>query len=268
MNKRWFSTATSSALSVLLIALFVLYFLDHNNLAKTAAKVGSLEKTVASLQADTSGSAGSIIDQGTVSAIMTELKDSVVRVNTSGAGFLGSGSGFLVDNSGWVLTNQHVLEGAQSVSVSLSDSSNYPASVMDSDSTHDLALLKLDSTRTDFPMLHFDLTGEPQPGTQVLVAGFPLGLELSGPVSFSRGIVSAVRVINGLNYIQTDAAINSGNSGGPLVNLAGLALGVCTGKVTSQTDQVVGLGLAIPIKDALDFITQGHIACESCHEIG
>ncbi len=270
MNKGWLSVV-SGLLSVMLVALLVLHFVDHSNLVKTEAQVNSLEKTVASLQTSLSSlsaaQVSSAVDQNTVNNLMTDLKASVVRISTTGTGFVGSGSGFLIDNAGYLLTNQHVIDGTTSINISLSDATSFTAKVVDSDATRDLALLKLDSTRTDFPMLHFDLTGEPQDGTQVLLAGFPLGLELSGPVSFSRGIVSAVRVINGLNYIQTDAAINAGNSGGPLVSMAGKALGVCTGKVTSQTDQVVGLGLVIPIKDALNFITQGHIPCDSCHEI-
>ena len=271
MNNKLFSIVTSGLLSVLLVVIFILHFADHSNLVKTTNQVSSLEKTIASLQAglaslDTS-QASSPVDQNAVSAVMTEVKASVVRINTTGTGFVGSGSGFLVDNAGYILTNNHVVDGANSINVSLSDNTSYLAQVMDTDASRDLALLKLESTRLDFSMLHFELSTPPQDGVQVLLAGFPLGLELSGPVSFSRGIISASRVIDGLNYIQTDAAINPGNSGGPLVDLAGKAVGVCTGKVTSQTDQVVGLGLAIPISDAFNFITQGHVPCNACHEI-
>jgi S1-C subfamily serine protease len=264
MNKR-LNLIITSLLIVSIAGLFVLSFEDTAKIKHTDSQVTSISQAISSLESNLAS--GTSTNQTSVTATMTMLKASTVLINVSGTGFTAAGSGFLVDNSGYIITNQHVVEGANGIKVTLSDGTIFPATLVDNDSVRDLALLKLNSTRTDFPWLHFALSTQPSAGDQVLVAGFPLGLELTGPVSFSRGIISAVRVVNGLNFIQTDAAINAGNSGGPLVNLAGQVDGVCTESVTDPNIQVTGLGLAIPIADVLKFITSGHIACTSCHEV-
>ncbi len=89
-----------------------------------------------------------------------------------------------------------------------------------------------------------------------MAVGFPIGLELSGPATFTRGIVSSIREFSGLRNIQTDAAINNGNSGGPLVNLDGKVVGICTSKVISSTGNVEGIGLALGIDEAWVLIEQ------------
>ena len=86
--------------------------------------------------------------------------------------------------------------------------------------------------------------------------GFPLGTELAGPATVTKGIVSAMRVLDGLNYIQTDAAINPGNSGGCLVTLDGKMIGVPSAGIVTQTLDIEDIGLAIPIDNILTFVQQ------------
>lgn len=264
MNKTW-NIILTSLLVISMISLFVLHFEDAANLKRTSNQVTTLNQTISSLQIDLAS--GTSVTQATITATMTLLKAATVLINVTGTGFAASGSGFLVDNAGYIITNHHVIDGANAIDVTIADGTTFPATIADDDSVRDLALLKLNSTRTDFASLHFALSVPPAAGDQVLLAGFPLGLQLTGPVSFSRGIISAVRLFNGLNFIQTDAAINAGNSGGPLVNLAGQVDGVCTESIIDPNVQVAGLGLAVPIDDVLKFITSGHTPCASCHEV-
>jgi S1-C subfamily serine protease len=191
----------------------------------------------------------------------------VVRIDTIGFGIIGMGSGFIVDESGYVLTNQHVIANATTIKVTLTAGDSYTATVVDSDANRDLALLKMASTRMDFPTIQLGSASDAAVGDTVLVVGFPLGLELTGPASFSNGIVSALRTIDGLDYLQTDAAINSGSSGGPVVNMQGMLVGLCVASVTDPNKTVVGLGLVIPVADVLKFIDSGRVSCSNCHYV-
>jgi serine protease Do len=252
-------------------AIFYVYYYSAGKLSQADTRINALNDKISTLQNDitslTDNSTEVSVNQAFVSGIMTQIKDAVVRIDVSGTGFVGAGSGFLIDNAGFIITNQHVIDNAISIRATLDDGTSFTLKVLDIDSERDLALLKIESTRSDFPMMHFALSPEPAAGEQVLTAGFPLGLELGGPVSFTRGIISAVRDVNGLKYIQTDAAINSGNSGGPLVKVTGQVVGVCTANITGPNNEVVGLGLAVPISEVLDFITRGNVSCGSCHEL-
>jgi S1-C subfamily serine protease len=187
----------------------------------------------------------------------------VVRIDVTGSAFKVSGSGFIVDESGYVLTNQHVIVSSTSIQVTLMTNDIYAATVVDTDKKRDIALLKITSKRTDFPTISLGTAKDAAVGDQVLAVGFPLGPELAGPASFTGGIVSAIRTIDGLAYIQTDAAINSGNSGGPLVDIQGMVVGICTAALVESNAQ--GIGLAIPIADVLQFIDSGRVPCSNCH---
>jgi serine protease Do len=253
------------------ITFSALHFLGLSRLNQASSQIDSLTRAVSTLQSEIdtmkSDSPGSEIDQQAVTEMMSRIKNATVRIDVTGAGFVAAGSGFIIDNAGFIITNQHVIDLADAIQVTLSDGTSYSADVVDADATRDIALLKLQSGGLDFPVLHFLLSRDPLEGEEVITAGFPLGLELAGPVSFTRGIVSAFRLVDGANFIQTDAAINSGNSGGPLVNLSGLLVGICTANITDPNLQVVGMGLAVPVHDVLNFITRGTIACDSCHEV-
>lgn len=251
--------------------ILYVYYDSAGKISQADTRINALNDKISTLQNDitsiTANSTDVYVNQAFVSGIMTQIKAAVVRIDVSGTGFVGAGSGFIIDNAGFIITNQHVIDNAISITATLDDGTNFPVKILDIDPERDLALLKIESTRSDFSMLHFALSPEPAAGEQVLTAGFPLGLELGGPVSFTRGIISAVRNVNGLKYIQTDAAINSGNSGGPLVKITGQVVGVCTANITGPNNEVVGLGLAIPISEVLNFITRGNVSCGSCHEI-
>ena len=167
-----------------------------------------------------------------------------------------SGSGFIITQDGYIVTNHHVVSGASSVTVTLHDGREYPATVVGSDSDYDVAVLKINAT--DLQPVTLGNSSNVNVGDSVLAIGNPLG-ELT--FSMSQGIVSCCdRAINvdgtPFNMIQVDASINPGNSGGPLMNLYGEVVGIVSAKYSSYSDTTVeGLGFAIPIGDVQAIIT-------------
>ena len=153
------------------------------------------------------------------------------------------GSGFVIESDGYIVTNNHVVEGAGEVTVRFPDDREFEATVVGADAPTDLALLKIGAE--DLPELPFGDSDAIRVGEDVLALGNPFGL--GGTVT--RGIVSALgRDINAgpyVNFIQTDAAINRGNSGGPLVNLKGEVIGVNTA-IYSPNGGSVGVGFSVP----------------------
>ena len=154
------------------------------------------------------------------------------------------GSGFIISSSGIIVTNNHVVNQAKTVSVTLSDGSTYPATVLGTDSRTDLAVLKINAGKP-LPYVDLGTSATVQPGEWVVAMGNPFGL--GGSVS--AGIVSALgRDIGDGPYdrfIQVDAPINEGNSGGPLFDQRGEVIGVNTA-ILSPTGGSVGIGFAIP----------------------
>jgi serine protease Do/2-alkenal reductase len=154
------------------------------------------------------------------------------------------GSGFIFDPAGYVLTNNHVIDGAGSVSVTLQDGTILPATIVGRDKAADLAVLKIDAGHP-LPAVSFGDSGKLRVGDWVLAIGNPFGL----PGSTSAGIVSALdRNINSGNFddfIQTDATINRGNSGGPLFDTNGNVIGV-NSAIYSPSGASDGIGFAIP----------------------
>jgi serine protease Do len=203
-------------------------------------------------------------EQG-VSDIVALINPAVVRIDVTTDSGIGVGSGFIVDISGYVVTNNHVIEDATSIKVTLSTGESFSAKIADADVDRDLAMLKMTTTRSDFPVIELGSASDAQVGNAVLIAGFPMGLELAGPATFTQGIVSAWRDIGGLDYIQTDAPINPGNSGGPVVDMHGTLIGICVAAVTNSQVTVEGLGLVIPVGDVLKFIDRGTVPCGNCH---
>lgn len=179
-----------------------------------------------------------------------------------------SGSGIFISDRGYVLTNHHVIEGAQDIQIILSGGEKYPASLVGSDQFSDIAILKTEATVPAVVNLgNSDLLS---PGETVIAIGSPLG-EFVNTVTV--GVVSAIgrSIDTGSGYqienlIQTDAAINQGNSGGPLVNLAGQVVGINTLIVRDSSSGTVaeGLGFAIPINTAQAVASQiiqyGHLS--------
>src|SRR6059036_581719 len=156
------------------------------------------------------------------------------------------GSGVMVDPSGLVVTNNHVIEGAEQVKVSLSDKREFEAEIVLKDSRTDLAVLRLKDSREKFPTLDFANSDELQVGDVVLAIGNPFGVGQT----VTHGIISALaRTQVGITdyqfFVQTDAAINPGNSGGALVDMTGKLAGINTA-IFSRSGGSQGIGFAIP----------------------
>ena len=160
----------------------------------------------------------------------------------------GVGTGMIINEDGYILTNYHVVQGAQQVQVILSNNKTVNAKVVNYDANYDVAVLKI-IEKVDIPaVVELGDSDNLQIGESVVAIGNPLGTDFFGSVT--TGVVSALnRKIEGDTnksaYIQTDAAINSGNSGGPLINSSGQVIGINTAKI--KQDGVEGLGFAIPI---------------------
>lgn len=175
----------------------------------------------------------------------------------------GSGSGVIFKkegNSAFIVTNNHVIEGASKVEVSLYNGEKVAAEVVGADALTDLAVVKIDAAKAA-DIIEFGDSSVLRAGDQVLAIGNPLGLDLSRTVT--QGIVSAVdRSISvptsagewEMNVIQTDAAINPGNSGGALINTDGKVIGINSLKISQNG--VEGLGFAIPSNEALPIVNQ------------
>lgn len=172
---------------------------------------------------------------------IAEAARSTVTVFSGG----GAGSGFLVSTEGYVVTNHHVVGGSKYVKVKWSDGSETLGEVIRSDRRRDVALIKVDAARRAALALR---TTAPALGEAVYAIGTPLDEKFQGSVT--KGIVSATRTYDGLPFIQSDAVINSGNSGGPLLDENGAVIGVCVSGVDIN-GAPAGINLFIPIDDAL-----------------
>ena len=174
---------------------------------------------------------------------VARVHDAVVTLKTDGK----VGTGFVVAAGGEVLTCAYVVAGAKQIKVTLANGEEVSAQVVASDEGRDLALLKLE--RSGLPPVVFGDAARLQPGASVAVVGAALGL----PDSITRGVVSAVdRDLNGRKYLQIDAALNEGNSGGPVINERGEVVGVATAKVKAADN----VGFAIPSEPARQFLAE------------
>ncbi|TGL07333.1 PDZ domain-containing protein [Leptospira bouyouniensis] len=161
----------------------------------------------------------------------------------------GLGSGIVLNEDGYIMTNHHVVQNMDKFTVKLKNKSEYEAKLIGSDPTADIALLKISAPKgTLVPSLIGD-SSKVRVGNWAIAIGAPLGLEQS----FTVGVVSAIQRggldRSGLAYIQTDAAINQGNSGGPLLNIRGEVIGI-NRMIVSQSGGSDGIGFAIPINEA------------------
>lgn len=207
------------------------------------------------------GTAVSSSDNLSVTEITNMVADSVVEITTEvvttgrfSQQYIseGAGSGVIISEDGYIITNNHVISGANTISVSLRDGTSYKATIIGADSVVDIALLKIDAKGLTTAV--FGDSSKIQVGDMSVVIGNPLG-QLGGTVT--DGIISALNrdiVIddNTMNLLQTNAAINPGNSGGGLFDGRGKLIGIIVAK-SSGTD-VEGLGFAIPINDVVDIL--------------
>ncbi len=165
------------------------------------------------------------------------------------------GSGFIIDKSGIVVTNNHVIQGAEDIFVSVNGSTEYKAKVLGKDPYMDLAVLKIDSDEK-FQPVNFGDSDKARVGDWVIAIGNPFGF--GGTVT--SGIISSRNRDIGLtrydDFIQTDASINQGNSGGPLFNLEGKVIGINTAIIAPGASGSIGIGFAIPANPASKVIEQ------------
>ena len=180
----------------------------------------------------------------TAGAVYDRASSAVVEIRSGNA----TGTGFVIDAEGHVVTNQHVVDDAETVTVAFAKGGDEQARVIATDPSTDLAVLQVDLDGHDVRPLELDRSAQVKVGDQVYAIGNPFGLERS----LTAGIVSAVgRQIqspNGFtidNAIQTDAPVNQGNSGGPLLDAAGNVIGVVS-QIASETGGNVGIGYAVP----------------------
>src|ERR1051326_908298 len=161
----------------------------------------------------------------------------------------GVGSGFIIDPKGYILTNNHVIEGATRITVGLLSGERYRGKVIGIDKETDLALIKIDAN-SDLPVMKFGDSNSVQVGDWVLAIGSPFGLDQT----VTAGIISkkerdSAAFTRFQRFLQTDAAINRGNSGGPLVNMRGEAIGV-NSQIATLTGDYNGIGFALPANEA------------------
>ena len=168
----------------------------------------------------------------------------------------GLGSGFIIDKAGIIVTNNHVIEGADEITVIMSDQTEFTAELLGRDPKADLAVLKIEPGQTELTAVQWGDSDLMRVGDWSIAIGNPLGL--GGTVT--AGIISAIsRDLRGsspyVKFLQTDASINRGNSGGPLFNVEGKVIGINTA-IISQTGGSIGLGFAIPSNSAKKIVQQ------------
>ena len=193
--------------------------------------------------------------------IYKKVNPSVVSVISTTAEGTGSGSGVIMSKDGYIITNNHVVEGAQSVSVQLSDSSSLDATIVGTDEQTDLAVIKVESS-TDLTPAEFGDSDQLEPGEYAYAIGSPGGVQFANTITGGR--ISAINrdlTVNDrvMSLIQTDASINNGNSGGALINKYGQVVGITSAKLSGNafgSATVEGMGFAIPINTAKDIVDE------------
>ena len=197
-----------------------------------------------------------VMNTSTMSAPMT-IQD-LFMGRSSQRPQIGTGSGVIISPDGYIITNNHVINGAQNISITLNDNKTYTAELIGTDEKTDIALLKIDADE-DLPYVTFGDSDQAKVGEWVLAVGNPFNLNST----VTAGIISAkARDLSGVSaqsFIQTDAAVNPGNSGGALVNTYGDLIGINTA-ISSQTGSYIGYSFAVPsniarkvVEDIMEF---------------
>ncbi|WKY48265.1 trypsin-like peptidase domain-containing protein [Eubacteriaceae bacterium ES3] len=219
-----------------------LAFFTLNGSADTVVEGATQQIVVSDSNADSVVEAVAQVVPQSVVGIETTVTTMTVMGAAEGTSV---GSGFILTSDGYIATNHHVVEGGSTITVSLDDGSTYEGDLIWSDSVLDMAIIKIDAK--DLPVLELGDSDDISVGELAVAVGNPMGLNFERTVT--SGIVSALNrsipLDNGLaeDLIQTDASINEGNSGGPLVNKNGKVIGINTYKLSSGE----GMGFAIPI---------------------
>jgi S1-C subfamily serine protease len=263
----------ASALVSALVAIAVVnIWPDDNDSSPAAASTGTTTSpTTTGSSSDSNGSQTSLSSVClAANDIYQRLRPSVVEITSTANGRFGqsegSGSGVIIDEQGFILTNYHVVSGADDIEVTLDDGSTLAATMVGNDPGNDLAVIRVDPPAGGLTAARLGDADELRVGDAVFALGNPFGLE----ATFTEGIVSAVgrtyspgtgtRPLR--NMIQTDAAVNPGNSGGPLVNCYGEVVGI-NSLLENPTGQGVNVGIAFAVsintaKRSLDDLTAGN----------
>ena len=178
--------------------------------------------------------------------LIERIQLGVVQITTGSGG----GSGFIIDSAGLVITNAHVVAGDSRVDIWLNNGRRYEGGVLERDASSDLALVQISGSGSFYAIP----VGDPSSvrvGDEVLALGFPLADRIGTNLTVTRGIISSTRTVDGIELLQTDAALNPGNSGGPLVNRDGEVIGVNTSKIYEATGgrPVSNIGFAVSVKE-------------------
>jgi S1-C subfamily serine protease len=204
---------------------------------------------------DSQPTAGSALS---VSALYDRVHQGVVTIKVTTQAGDALGSGFVIDSDGHIVTNDHVVDGASSISAEFADGSTYDAQLVGADPSTDIAVIKVDAPSSELTPLQLGNSSAVQVGDGVVAIGSPLGLD----ETVTSGIVSALhRTITSPNNfsisdaIQTDAAINHGNSGGPLLDLDGQVIGI-NSQIESDSGGNDGIGFAVPSNTVKSVVSQ------------
>jgi len=230
--------------------------------AATYAALGSGETTIVRTTAvESSAQPAAATTGSTVAEIYKRVSDAVVEITVSSASGQAQGSGFVYDDQGHVITNHHVVDGAETVSVKFSDGSAHEGTVLGSDPYTDLAVIDVDAPADLLEPLDLADSDELEVGDGAIAIGSPFGLEqtvTAGIVSALHRQITAPTESEGFSIddvIQTDAAINHGNSGGPLLDFEGRVIGV-NSQIESDSGGNVGIGFAVPSNTVEEIATQ------------
>lgn len=215
--------------------------------------------SLSDVKSNTSGSGSAKVKSGQAvdwSAVAKEVSDSVVAIDVSTSDGEAKGSGVVISDKGYIATNNHVISGAQQIQVTLASGAVYSAKVVGTDTTTDLAVIKLDNPPSDLKVAEFADSDNLAVGEAVMAIGNPLGYDDTATTGIVSALNRPVTVTDDdnnaivTNAVQIDAAINPGNSGGPTFNAAGQVIGInssiASTASSSGTAGSIGIGFAIP----------------------
>ena len=215
--------------------------------------------SLSDVKSNTSGSGSAKAKSGTAvdwSAVAKEVSDSVVAIDVATSDGEAKGSGVVISDKGYIATNNHVISGAQQIQVTLASGAVYSAKVVGTDTTTDLAVIKLDNPPSDLKVAEFADSDNLAVGEAVMAIGNPLGYDDTATTGIVSALNRPVTVTDDdnnaivTNAVQIDAAINPGNSGGPTFNAAGQVIGInssiASTASSSGTAGSIGIGFAIP----------------------
>lgn len=215
--------------------------------------------SLSDVKSNTSGSGSAKVKSGQAvdwSAVAKEVSDSVVAIDVATSDGEAKGSGVVISDKGYIATNNHVISGAQQIQVTLASGAVYSAKVVGTDTTTDLAVIKLDNPPSDLKVAEFADSDNLAVGEAVMAIGNPLGYDDTATTGIVSALNRPVTVTDDdnnaivTNAVQIDAAINPGNSGGPTFNAAGQVIGInssiASTASSSGTAGSIGIGFAIP----------------------